>query len=117
MSCATIDRLRDIIQSAELARQHASDLSAKGLATAASRRDAALFRLVVICEAATKLPVEVQALAPEIDWPSIRGMRNILVHDYWQIDLEIVVEAIAADLPPLTAAVRRLIDMMSREEE
>jgi len=117
MSRSTLDRLRDIIQSAELAAQHMGDLDADALVAAAGPRDAALFRLAVVCEAATRLPVEIQALAPEIEWRKIRGMRNIIVHDYWQIDTGIVADTIANDLEPLTAAIGRLIAHIEHSSE
>jgi uncharacterized protein with HEPN domain len=71
--------------------------------------------LVVVCEAASQLPAEIQALAPEIAWPDIRNMRNIIVHSYWQIDFWIVVDTVDNDLEPLKAVARRLIDMVNRE--
>jgi uncharacterized protein with HEPN domain len=86
MSRSAVDRLRDIFQSAELAAQHADGLDATGLATTAMQRDATLFRIAVVCEAASHLPAELQALSPEIPWLSIRNMRNHIVHGYWQID-------------------------------
>lgn len=117
MSRSTLDRLRDIIQSAELAAQHMGDLDAAALAAAAGPRDAALFRHVVVCEAATRLPAEIQALAPEIEWRKIQGMRNIIVHDYWQIDTAIVADTISNDLGPLKTAIQRLIAHIENSSE
>ena len=42
--------------------------------------DAALRNISVIGEAANHLPAEITTAHPEIDWPAIIGMRNILVH-------------------------------------
>jgi uncharacterized protein with HEPN domain len=65
--------------------------------------------LVVIGEAAAKLgprpPDE-----SHIDWPAIVGMRNILVHRYFGIDLEAVWRVVEWDLGPLEAELRRLLD-------
>jgi uncharacterized protein with HEPN domain len=83
MSRSVVDRLRDIVQSVDLAEQHADGLDAIALAAVALPRDATLFRIAVVCEAASHLPAELQALAPEIPWPSIRSMRNHVVHGYW----------------------------------
>jgi len=116
MSRSTVDRLHDIIHSAELAAQHAGHLGAEVLSAAAGPRDAALFRLTVVCEAATRLPAEIEALAPDVEWQKIKGMRNIIVHDYWQIDMATVAETIANDLEPLKVAVRRLIVSLERSD-
>jgi uncharacterized protein with HEPN domain len=117
MSRSTADRLRDILHSADLAVPHAGDLNAETLAATAMPRDAALFRISVVCEAASQLPVEIQALAPEIPWPNIKNMRNRIIHSYWQIDFVIVVETIANDLEPLEAAARRLIEVVNRDAQ
>lgn len=117
MSRSTIDRLRDILHAADLAMQDAGDLDAQGLVAAPGRRDATLFQIVVICEAASQLPAELQALAPEIPWLEIRNMRNLVVHAYWRIDYGIIANTIKSDLEPLKAATQRLIELVNRDAQ
>jgi uncharacterized protein with HEPN domain len=117
MSRSAIDRLKDIVESADLAIRHANDLDAETLAVAAAMRDAMLFRMAVTCEAASQLPIEVQGLAPEIPWPNIKSMRNVIVHAYWLIDFRVVVDTINNDLEPLKAAAHRLIDIINRDSQ
>jgi uncharacterized protein with HEPN domain len=116
MSRAILDRLKDIVHSSELAALHAGSLAGSALATADQRRDAALFRSAIVGEAVSHLPAEIQALAPEIPWSDVTGMRNHIVHGYWQIDLNIVAETIALDLEPLKATANRLIDLIERAD-
>ena len=116
MNRSLSDRLKDIITSADLAVTHAGDLKPSALADAPGPRDATLFRIAVIGEAASHLPVDVQALAPEIFWNDIFGMRNHIIHAYRQVDFEIVVDTIAMDLDPLKAAATRLLAMAERNE-
>ena len=116
MSRPPIDRLRDIISSAALAQRYAADLERTSPAQADERRDATLFRLAVVCEAASHLPPDVQALAPEILWSDIRGMRNYIVHSYWQIDFTIVVDVLRNDLGPLGTAAERLMAIIQSHE-
>src|SRR5882724_8081161 len=106
MSRSTIDRLQDILHSAELVLAHAGGRDAGALALETVPRDATLFRLAVVCEAASRLPTDIQALAPEIPWRQIKNMRNEIVHGYWQIDYTVVVDTIRTDLAPLTTAVQ-----------
>jgi uncharacterized protein with HEPN domain len=115
MNRSTLERLQDILSAAALAAQHAGDLDAARLAATPGLRDAALFQIVVLGEAASQLPAELQALAPEIPWLNIRNMRNLVVHAYWQIDYGIVADTTKNDLEPLTAATRRLIEFVDRD--
>jgi uncharacterized protein with HEPN domain len=114
MSRSSIDRLQDIIHSIDLVVRYVSDLGASDLAAGAGPRDAVLFRLVVICEAASRLPAELRALASEIPWAEIRDMRSQIVHGYWQIDFAIIINTIENDLEPLKTAAQRLIELVER---
>jgi uncharacterized protein with HEPN domain len=80
-----------------------------------------LRHLQIIGEAARALPEDVRGLAPTIPWPKIIGMRNILVHGYFEIDTEIVWDAATRDVPALKPAVEGLLralgdDFMTRRE-
>jgi uncharacterized protein with HEPN domain len=66
--------------------------------------------LQIIGEAARAMPQEVQETAPNIPWSQIIGMRHILVHDYFQIDTEIVWDVVERDLPELKRSLQVLLD-------
>jgi uncharacterized protein with HEPN domain len=68
-----------------------------------------LRHLQIIGEAARSLPEEVRALAPEAPWPKIIGMRNVLVHGYFEIDTDILWDAVQRDVPALKPAMQRLL--------
>jgi uncharacterized protein with HEPN domain len=73
-----------------------------------------LVRLVeVIGEAAGQVTKEFQAAHPEIPWPAIVGMRNRLIHAYFDIDLDRVWDTIKDDLPPLVASLEKIIRGMA----
>ncbi len=71
--------------------------------------------LQIIGEAARALPEEVRALAPEIEWPRIIGMRNVLVHGYFDLDLEVVWEAANSDAPALKPYIERLLRRLEEQ--
>jgi uncharacterized protein with HEPN domain len=62
-----------------------------------------LRHLQIIGEAARRLPNEVRDLAPNIPWHKIIGMRNILVHGYFAIDLDVVWDAVQRDVLPCSS--------------
>ena len=64
--------------------------------------------LQILGEAAARLSPELRARA-QVPWNSIVGMRNILVHAYFQIDHEAVWRVVERDLGPLEAEIRRVL--------
>lgn len=65
--------------------------------------------LQIFGEAAFKLSTEYRQQHPEIPWAKIMGMRHILVHDYFQIDLEIVWAVVEKELPALKEKLQELV--------
>ena len=51
---------------------------------------AMLYNLVIIGEAVHSIPPEVEFSNPEIPWSDVRGMRNIVIHEYFQVNLTII---------------------------
>lgn len=77
--------------------------------------DAVLHNLAIIGEAASKLTKEVQAQTPEIEWRKIIGFRNIVVHEYFGVNQQIVWDISTNKLAPLVEACQRLLEDSSTE--
>jgi uncharacterized protein with HEPN domain len=71
---------------------------------------AILREIGIVGDAVNALPGELTAKRPEIPWRQIAGMRNFLVHEYFNIDKAIVEDVIRNDLDPLSIAVSALLD-------
>ena len=65
--------------------------------------------LEIIGEAAGNVSKEVRALAPDIPWPIIVGMRNRLIHAYFDVDFEIVWTTSTSKLPDLIKGLETLL--------
>ena len=76
---------------------------------------AVLYSFALIGEAAASLLPEVEVAYPEIPWADIRGMRNIVIHEYFRVDLEIIWEAVQQDLPSLFQQLESLLDRLKAE--
>ena len=65
--------------------------------------------LQILGEAAAKIPAEQQHEYPELPWPKMVGMRNVLVHNYFNIDLDIVWQVVESELPALQEKISRIV--------
>jgi uncharacterized protein with HEPN domain len=74
-----------------------------------------LRHLQIIGEAARALPQHVRALAPDVPWQKIIGMRNVLVHGYFEIDTDIVWDAATRDIPALRPSIERLLRTLEQK--
>ena len=79
--------------------------------------DAVIRRLQVMAESSLRLPETHQRAHPNVGWRHIRNFRNRLVHEYLDVDVEIVWGIVQRNLPPLKAAAQALLDSLPAEEE
>ena len=81
------------------------------LATFAGDRrtiDAVLHNLMAIGEGANHVPDDVVLAHPEIPWRDMRDMRNVVVHEYFGVNKEIIWDTVCLNPPPLVEPLRRL---------
>lgn len=97
------ERLTDIRDAIVAIRAH--------LATAGERtddpllHDALLFQFVVIGEAVKHLEPDTREAMPEIPWQNIAGLRDLITHEYFRIDLQRILDIVERDLPGLERAI------------
>jgi uncharacterized protein with HEPN domain len=94
-------RLSDIASAIATIRTH---LAAKEGATEL-KRDAILYNLLIIGEAVKALTDETRAHQPDVPWRQIGGLRDLIAHEYFRIDMREVQRIVDQDLAPLDAAV------------
>lgn len=75
--------------------------------------DAVIRNLQVLAESTKRLSDELKSAQPEIEWASIAGLRNVLVHAYFDVDLEVVWGIVQADLPRLRQAILTILGSAS----
>jgi uncharacterized protein with HEPN domain len=63
----------------------------------------------IVGEAAAKVSEETRSSAPDIPWAAIVGMRNRLIHAYFDIDVDVVWKTVTVELPALQARLRTLL--------
>jgi len=94
-------------------REAVDMLAGKTQADLAQNRmlELALVRLIeIIGEAASKVSSGMKSSNPHVPWREIIGMRNRLIHGYDTVDLKVLWDTIAEDLPPLIADLENIIE-------
>ena len=90
-----------IIESIHAIDQYVGNLSKEEFLKSPQTQDAVCRRLEIIGEAANKLDTEFTEKYPHIHWYKIVGMRNLLIHEYFNVDLDQVWNTVKKSIPEL----------------
>lgn len=101
--------LEDILEAAARIRTYLAGGSRLTLESDLRTRDAVLHNLEVIGEAIKKLPDALTENHPAVDWGGFARMRDVLAHQYFVADLDIVWQAVSEELPSLEVAVKEIL--------
>lgn len=101
--------LFDIIDSARMATDYVRGRTFEQFLEDTQLQDAVLRRLAIVGEAVRCIATETRDKLPELPWDDMGRMRNILIHVYFGVDLQIVWDTVTRDLAPLIEAVERLL--------
>lgn len=93
--------LQDIIDSVAKIEEYAQSIDKAGFQASAQVQDAILRRLEIIGEAAKKVPREVRDRYPRIPWRNMAGLRDILIHEYFGVNLGRTWKVVKEGLPAL----------------
>jgi uncharacterized protein with HEPN domain len=77
-------------------------------------RDSIERRVEIISEASRRLPADMKARYPDLPWPAIAAIGNVLRHDYYAVEPEVLWRIATEDLRPLGAAVDTLLAEVMR---
>ena len=102
--------LLDIFRSVKTIQSYVAGQTHEQFLADTKTQDAVLRRFLVAGEAAARLTPETCAGFPNIPFHKIAGMRNRVVHDYGNVDFEIVWETVQTHLPPLLKELERFFD-------
>jgi uncharacterized protein with HEPN domain len=101
--------LTDIDDAISAIQTYTTDMTYEQLLDDRKTRDAIILNFVVIGEAIKKIPQEIIHHHPEVPWKEFAGMRDKMVHGYFQISPTIVWETSQHDLAPLAIVIKVLL--------
>lgn len=91
-------------------QEYTQDLDAGSFARGSMAVDAVLHNLLVIGEAACRVPPEVTERFPEMPWRAMRAMRNVVAHEYLDVELGVIWRTATAELPAIREPLRRVLE-------
>jgi len=101
--------LRDILDSALRIQTYLAGMNRESFGADIEKQDAVLRRLEIVGEAASHVTPDVQAQFSSLPVRDMKGMRNIIAHDYGEVDLDQVWTTIQKDIPSIIAALQNRI--------
>jgi len=107
-------RVQEMLDAAQKIVRYVEGLTFEDFARDDKTFDAVIRQLTVLGEAASHVPDEIIAGTPEIPWFELRGMRNIVVHEYFGINKEIVWRTATKNIPELLPLLERLQENKSK---
>lgn len=108
--------LGEILDAIDLLRAYTEGLAFDEFAENIEKQDAVIRRLESIGEAVKGIPEHVTANHPAVPWRDMAGARDVLIHEYFRVDLEMAWGMVRKDLPLLESEVRRIRQELRREE-
>ena len=102
------ERLLDILEAIEKIEQYKAEQQ-DDFASNEMLQVWVIHHLQIIGEAASRISPDLQVRHPEIPWGQIIGTRHVLVHGYFEIDLDIVWTAVQVNLPELKGQIQNLL--------
>jgi uncharacterized protein with HEPN domain len=101
--------LLDILQAAELAMSYTATISREIFANDIQCQDAVMRRLEVVGEAARRISEETRNAFAHLPWQQMIRLRNLLIHQYDDVDVDIIWDTVQDDLPALVDQIRQIL--------
>lgn len=109
--------LVDIMDSIERIEEYTQAITGEDFFKDVKIQDAVMRRLEIIGEAVKNTPLDFKNKYPAVPWKRIAGLRDILIHEYFGVNLKRVWKIIKEDLPELKKQISEILEKIEEETE
>ncbi|MBI5248976.1 MAG: DUF86 domain-containing protein [Desulfomonile tiedjei] len=104
--------LDDILDAARKVLEYTAGFSDEEFFSDRKTVEAVVWNLQIIGEAAKRVPEEIRSRYPDLPWREMGGLRDIIVHQYLGIKLDVIWKVIQNDVPMVENRIRWILDQM-----
>jgi len=101
--------LQDIIDSITKIQKYTANMTYEEFEEREMVIDAVIRNLEIIGEATAQLPFDIKEMYPDTPWYQMKGMRNIIAHEYFGVRLATIWETICVDLPKVLPQIKTIL--------
>jgi uncharacterized protein with HEPN domain len=101
--------LHHILDAIDLIEEYTNEMSENEFLSNSMARDAVVRQIEIIGEAARNISDEYQELHPKVPWGKMIGIRNKIIHEYFNVNFAIVWDTVQDDLPELRKTITNIL--------
>lgn len=101
-------RIEDILEAINAIEEYTHGMDFSSWQKDRKTIDAVIRNFEIIGEAATHVPEDVQEKYSDVPWSKMKGIRNLLIHEYFGVDIEIVWQTIQQDIGALKKVLEKI---------
>lgn len=112
-----VDYLLDILDNVEKAQRFIEGVTQEDFEANDEKVYAVVHALQTIGEAARHVPNSLRQRYAAVDWDDVVGMRDIVIHEYFGVDLDIIWRTVQKDLVPLETLVKKMLSDLGEQSK